>query len=57
MYSGCWKSILFQGRIQDFFPGGVRWDTVHKDAAGVSGEGTEGGLGGLPHEKFEYEVL
>ena len=28
----------------------------HRDAAGVSGEGTEGGLG-LPQENFEYEVL
>ena len=29
----------------------------HRDATGVSGEGTEGGLGGLPQENFEYEVL
>ena len=29
----------------------------HRDAAGVSGEGMEGGLGGLPQENYEYEVL
>ena len=29
----------------------------HRDAAGVSVEGTEGGLGGLPQENVEYEVL
>ena len=29
----------------------------HRDATGVWGVGTEGGLGGLPQENYEYEVL
>ena len=56
-HQGSWTRV--QGRIQVFFPGGVRWDQTHchRDAAGVSAEGTEGGLGGLHQENFEYEVL
>ena len=39
-----------------FSQGGSGGTQCHKDVAGVSGEGTEGGLG-LPQENFEYEVL
>ena len=43
-----------------FSQGGSGGTQCHKDAAGVSGEGTVGGgggLGGIPQENFEYEVL
>ena len=40
-----------------FSQGGSGGKQCHKDDAGVSGEGTEGGLGGLPQENVEYEVL
>ena len=48
-----------QGRIQDFFPGGggVRWHNGPQRCLRSVGEATEGGLGGLPKEHFEYEVL
>ena len=43
------------GADPGFFPRGGSGGTqthCHRDAAGVSGEGTEGGLGGLPQAKF-----
>ena len=40
-----------------FSQGGSGGKQCHKDDAGVSGEGTEGGLGGLLQENVEYEVL
>ena len=52
--------ILFgrnRGGSRIFSQGGSGGTQCHKDAAGVSGEGTEGGLGGLPQENVEYEVL
>ena len=39
------------------FSQGGSGSQCHRDAAGVSVEGMEGGLGGLPQENFEYEVL
>ena len=44
--------MITQGRIQEFFPGGVSWNNVAEKYLGSVGEVTEGGL-----EKFEYEVL
>ena len=46
-----------RGGSRIFSQGGSGGTQCHKDAAGVTGEGTEGGLGGLPQENFEYEVL
>ena len=48
------------GADPGFFPRGGpvgHRHIAHRDATGVSGEGTEGGLGGLPQENLEYEVL
>ena len=39
------------------FSQGGSGSQFHRDAAGAWGEGTEGGLGGIPQEKLEYEVL
>ena len=47
----------FRGGSRIFSQGGSSGKQCDKDDAGVSGEGTEGGLGGLPQENFEYEVL
>ena len=42
-----------------FFPwgGGVRWHNVTQRCLQRLGDATEGVLGGLPQENFEYEVL
>ena len=44
-----------------FFPpgggGGSVGKKCHRDAGGASGEGMVGGLGDLPQENLEYEVL
>ena len=46
------QMLGFRGGSRIFSQGGSGGTQCHKDAAGVSGEGTEGGL-----ENFEYEVL
>ena len=49
--------MAFRGGSRIFSQGGSGGTQCHKDACGVSGEGMEGGLGGLPQENIEYEVL
>ena len=52
--------VSIAGGDPGFFPRGGpvgHRHIAHRDATGFSGEGTEGGLGGLPQENLEYEVL
>ena len=56
-YGGAWYDLRGGSRIFSQGGSGGTQTHCHRDAAGVSGEGTEGGLGGLPQENFEYEVL
>ena len=63
VYMACCSPIVsmvsrmrFRGGPRIFSQGGSGGKQSHKEAAGVSGEGMEGGLG-LPQENFEYEVL
>ena len=47
-----------RGGCRNFSQGGSGGTMWHRHVCGVSGEGTEGGLGfGLPQENLEYEVL
>ena len=48
--------LSLRGGSRIFSQGGSGWQ-CHRDATGVSVEVTEGGLGGLPQENVEYEVL
>ena len=58
MKTHCFQRISskVRGGSRIFSQGGSG-SQCHRDAAGISVEGTEGGLGGLPQEKLEYEVL
>ena len=48
---------LLQGGSRIFSQGGSGGTMCHRHAYGVSGGGMEGGMGGLPQENLEYEVL